>query len=166
VLFLASLRPELQRGVLEQSRARLVGADSMTVFLAERAAEVRAVAEGADVLFLNQRELAIVTGDHDWRRAARGLCGRGRLRAVVVKQGRRGVACVSSNAVVEVAASDVSPVPDPTGAGDALAGGFLGLCAREERDDAPFFEIALQEGVRCAARAIASFGVDGLLAPV
>jgi sugar/nucleoside kinase (ribokinase family) len=99
----------------------------------------------------------------DWRRAAGALCGRGRLRAVVVKRGPLGAACVAGTDVVEVPAAPVNRVVDPTGAGDALAGGFLGLCAGAERDDVDFFPTALEEGVRCAAGAVTAFGASDLL---
>jgi len=165
VLFLASLRPELQRGVLEQSRAKLIGADSMTVFIASRGADVRAMALASDVLFLNESELAALTGEVDWRRAAQSMCGRGRLRAVVVKRGPLGAGCVTAAGVVEAQAHTVTRVVDPTGAGDALAGGFLGLCAGNERDDLDFFAAALQEGVRSAAGAITAFGAADMRRP-
>jgi len=163
VLFLASMRPELQRGVLEQSRAGLIGCDSMTAFIAARRSDVRATALKSDVLFLNEAELVALTGDLDWRGGAGALCGRGRLRAVVVKRGPLGAACVTQGGVVEVAAHPVERVLDPTGAGDALAGGFLGLCAGAERDDVEFFPTALEEGVRAAAGAVTAFGAAHLL---
>ncbi|MFN2582152.1 MAG: PfkB family carbohydrate kinase [Candidatus Dormibacteria bacterium] len=163
VLFLGSMDPHLQLDVLCQSKARLIGADSMTVFIREKLAAVRRVAESADVLFLNIEELRMLTGQSDWRTAASSLCGRGRTRAVVVKRGPDGAACVSATGVTEIAAHAVDRVIDPTGAGDALAGGFLGHCAQAERGALDVFAQALAEGVRCAAGAVSSFGVAGLL---
>ena len=164
VLFVGSMRPELQIDVLRQSRARVVASDSMAVYIGTRNDAVRTVAEESDILFLNRSELAGVTGraPHDWVESARSLCGRGRLRAVVVKGGPFGAAVVTQGSVVERAAHPVEEVLDPTGAGDALAGGFLGACARAERDDEHFFPVALEEGLRCAADAIVAFGTDAL----
>jgi sugar/nucleoside kinase (ribokinase family) len=162
VVFLASLRPPLQRRVLEQSKARLIGVDSMTAFIDGHRADVLAIAEAADVLFLDAREVTMLSGHSDWREAAAALCGQGRLRAVVVKHGAAGAVCVTAQAVVSVDAKPVAHVVDPTGAGDALAGGFLGLCARHERDDTAFFPEALEAGVRCAADAVSAFGTIGL----
>jgi sugar/nucleoside kinase (ribokinase family) len=164
VLFLASLDPEKQRTALDQSSARLIGADSMTIFMARSRAAVRDVALRSDVLFLNSAELAALTGEPDWRRAASSLLGQGRLRAIVATRGPDGAACVTQAGTVEEPAYPRAPVIDPTGAGDALAGGFLGFCARAGRDDDAVFTDALKEGVRCAADAIASFGVDALRA--
>lgn len=164
VLFVGSMRPESQVGVLRQSRARLIGSDSMTVYIGSRGDEVRAVAEESDILFLNRSELAALTGlpAADWLDSARSLCGRGRLRAVVVKAGPLGAAVVTASTLVERAAHPVEDVLDPTGAGDSLAGGFLGACARAERDDEEFFPAALDEGLRCAADAIVAFGTEVL----
>jgi sugar/nucleoside kinase (ribokinase family) len=163
VLFLASMDPLLQQAVLAQSRARLIAADSMTVFMREDRTSVRSVVEAADILFLNTEEVAMLAGRSNWRDAARSLCGSGRLRAVVVKQGPDGAACVTAAGVHELEAHPVDTVIDPTGAGDALAGGFLGYCAREELDSEAAFAPALAEGVRCAAAAVAAFGTDGLV---
>ena len=165
VLFLGSMDPRLQRKVLAQSQARLVGADSMTVFMRDDRDGVRAVVEAADVLFLNTEEVEMLAGRSSWREAALALCGTGRLRAVVVKLGPDGAACVTGSAMYEIEAHPVERVIDPTGAGDALAAGFLGYCAREELDTEAGFEQALCEGVRCAAAAVIAFGTDGLLRP-
>jgi sugar/nucleoside kinase (ribokinase family) len=167
VLFLASMRPSLQSEVILQSRASMIASDSMTDYTVSHAHAVGAVARSSDVIFLNRAELASLTGTEpgEWRDAAVSLCGQGRLRAVVVKAGPDGAACVSAAGVVEGPAAPVVRVVDPTGAGDALAGGFLGACAAAERDDADFFAAALTAGLSCAAAAIADFGLTGLLHP-
>ena len=92
MLFLASMRPSLQREVLAQSRARLVGANSMTDYTGPQREAVREVAHACDVLFLNESELASLTGAPvtTWRQEAIAMCGVGRLRAVVVKGGPKG----------------------------------------------------------------------------
>jgi hypothetical protein len=162
VLFVASMDPRLQREVLDQSEAGLIATDSMTEFIESRPAEVLSVIERVDILFLTAAELAVLTGADDWRASASGLLGRGRLRAVVVKRGPRGAVCVTAGANIEMAAVPVPRVIDPTGAGDALAGGFLGTVARSARGDEAVFELALAEGMRCAADAVVEFGTAGL----
>lgn len=162
VLFVASMNPTLQRAVLDQSEAQLIGINSMTEFIEGRRAEVFSLVARADVLFLTESELASLTGTDEWRGSAERLCGTGRLRAVVVKHGPRGAACVTRTGITAMEAVPVTAVVDPTGAGDALAGGFLGRAAQAERDDEAIFESALAEGMACAAEAIVEFGTDGL----
>ncbi|MFZ0921025.1 MAG: PfkB family carbohydrate kinase [Candidatus Dormiibacterota bacterium] len=164
LLFVGSMDPHLQRVVIDQAEAALIGADSMTVFIHNGQADVGSLIEGADVLFLTATELAALTGDDDWRLSAPALCGTGRLRAVVVKRGPLGAACVTTGGIAEQPAAPVTDVVDPTGAGDALAGGFLGRIAQLQRADDAAFEAALTEGLRCAADAIVEFGTAGLRA--
>jgi sugar/nucleoside kinase (ribokinase family) len=166
VLFLGSMPPATQLDALAQSGARLVGADSMTVYIGSERPALVEVVEAADVLFLNRAELAALSGlpPERWREAAGDLCGRGRLRVVVVKAGPLGAACVTADRVIERAAHPAGTVIDPTGAGDALAGGFLGACARAGRDPTEHLEEALDAGLRRAAQAISRFGPEGLLA--
>ncbi len=162
VFFVGSMDPSLQRLVIDQTEATLIGADSMTVFIDSGQGDVGSLIEGVDVLFLTGTELAALTGDDDWRRSASALCGTGRLRAVVVKRGPLGAACVTAGGIAEQPAALVPNVVDPTGAGDALAGGFLGHIAQLRRADDAAFEAALTEGLRCAADAIVEFGTVGL----
>lgn len=164
VLFCGSMDPRQQRAVLDQASPRLCGVDSMRVFISAALPDVLDAARRADILFCDRAELAALTSSStgDWRAAARSLCGLGRLRGVVVKGGPEGAACVTAVAVHELPAGSVEEVVDPTGAGDALAGGFLGACARDERDDEGHWPIALEEGMRCAAAAIGRFGLAGL----
>ena len=70
---------------------------------------------------------------------------------------------VTGDGVISRPEVSVDVVVDPTGAGDALAGGFLAACAVAERDDTDFFPTALEAGLRCAAKAISDFGVAGLM---
>jgi len=167
VLFLASMSPALQREVLAQSGARLVGADSMTDYTGPERGAVRDVVHASDVLFLNRSELASLTGAPitTWREEAIAMCGVGRLRAVVVKAGPKGASLVTADGVISLPPAPTAQVVDPTGAGDALAGGFLAACAAAERDDDAYFATALESGLRCAAAAISHFGVAGLEVP-
>jgi len=163
VLFLGSMRPALQRDILAQSSARLIGVDSMTCFTGTERDAVLDVVGGCDILFLNRVELSsLVPEAGSWQAAALSLRGRGRLRALVVKGGPLGAALVTPSALAESPAPPVDTVVDPTGAGDAVAGGFLGLCAAAGRDDDAFFLIALEEGLGRADAAIGTFGTSGL----
>lgn len=165
VLFLGSMSAKKQREAVKQSQARLIGVDSMSAFIDLQADDVRYVAERADILFLTQYELAGLTntGSKSWVQAARSLLRHGRPRAVVVKHGPAGAALVTEHATFQEPAPSVTNVIDPTGAGDAVAGGFLGSCALAERDDCEYFVRALRDGVRSAAATLTTFGIKGLL---
>jgi sugar/nucleoside kinase (ribokinase family) len=164
VLLIGCIWPDRQLEVLRQTESRLIGIDSREDMIEGNREEINAAIRQADILFVNREELRALV---PWRdtvlsSAAQSLLGQGRLRAVVVKAGADGAACVTAEGVAELPAYPVERVVDPTGAGDALAGGFLGACARMRRDDPGIFPAALDMGLRCAAAAIATFGVEGL----
>jgi sugar/nucleoside kinase (ribokinase family) len=163
VLFLGSMRPSLQREILAQSSARLIGMDSMTCFTGPERDAVLDVVSGCDIVFLNRLELSsLVSEAPDWVAAARSLLGRSRLRVLVVKAGPTGAVLMTSTTTLERPAAPVDVVVDPTGAGDAVAGGFLGFCAAAGRDDDAVFPEALQDGLSRAAVTIGTFGTEGL----
>lgn len=166
VLFVGSMPPEQQGAVLAASRAELVAVDSMVVFIEADREAVAAVAGAADLVFLNRAELAALTGaaPGEWPEAARSLC-RGRTRVVVVKAGPEGAAAVTRGGIVALPALPVPLVVDPTGAGDALAGGMLGYLAAHRLPPEDCLDEALAAGLRAAARAVVDFGPAGLVAP-
>jgi sugar/nucleoside kinase (ribokinase family) len=54
-------------------------------------------------------------------------------------------------------------VVDPTGAGDAFAGAFVGRLATLNRDDGPALRDAFTHGAAAASVTVESFGVDALV---
>ena len=141
----------------------LIGMDSMTCFTGPERDAVLDVVSGCDIVFLNRLELSsLVPEAPDWAAAALSLLGRSRLRVLVVKAGPTGAVLMTSTTTLEMPAVPVDVVIDPTGAGDAVAGGFLGLCAAAGRDDDDVFPAALEEGLSLAATTIGTFGTEGL----
>jgi ribokinase len=103
-----------------------------------------------DLLVPNADEAAVLSGEADPERAARGLARA--AREVVVKLGAQG-AMWSDGTSVRRQAADPVTVVDTTGAGDAFVAGLLSAW-RPGSDPAP----ALAAGCREAARAVARSG--------
>jgi sugar/nucleoside kinase (ribokinase family) len=164
VLFVGSMAPAAQLDAIRQSTARLVGADTMKVFIDADRNAVLQVAVNADVLFLTVHEAAALaqTSRDEWKAATHALVRTGRLRAVIVKAGPSGAICLTGDAITEIPAHPVATVVDPTGAGDSLAGAFLGACAQASRDDNDYFHSALDTAMPIAAKALTDFGTLGL----
>lgn len=163
MLMLGSMDPERQRAVLTQSRAGVVGLDTMTTFTSGADREVvLALTRGVDLLFVNLGELATLADEPTWQSAATALLA-GRLRTVVVKRGHLGAALVTRDGVTEVPAVPVNEVIDPTGAGDALAGGMLGALADAADPCDPATQVAaLGLGTAAAAATLTGFGMSML----
>ena len=118
------------------------------------------VLAGTDLLFASEEELALDGIEHDPAGTLARLAA-GRLARVAVKRGARGGVMhdLAGGREVPWRACAFGPVVDPTGAGDAFAGGMLaGLL----RDDAP--EIAIARGAVSASFAIEAWGAGGLFA--
>jgi 2-dehydro-3-deoxygluconokinase len=93
----------------------------------EAAVRLHPIATGADLVFGDADELAVVAGVapfEDGLEAARALRAEG-ARAVVVKRGAAGATLVGEGEPVAAEAIQVARVVDPVGAGDAFCAGYL-----------------------------------------
>ena len=128
-LFLASIQPDLQREVRERcTGARLVGLDSISFWIETARESLLRTIEGVDMVFMNDAEIRMLTGQPNLARAAREVRAMG-PRSVVAKQGEYGAALFTEDGFFALPAYPLETVNDPTGAGDSFAGGFLGYVA-------------------------------------
>jgi len=160
---------------------RLLGIDPHTPVTEATLVDWRAALEGVDVFFVSEAELQLEpsTADPDAgsqqassappavghtpdepRVGPLARLAGGRLEAVVLKRGERG-GLLYEPATGHVTAwrGRAAAVVDPTGAGDAFAGGFLGALGRGHS-----LPGALACGVVSASFAVEAWGADGLLA--
>ncbi|HEX6852378.1 MAG TPA: PfkB family carbohydrate kinase [Candidatus Polarisedimenticolaceae bacterium] len=138
VVFLANVDPDLQARVLDQvSRPALVAADTMNFWIEGKPESLRRLLSRVDLLLVNDGEIRQLTGRFNLVEAAEAARALG-PSVVVVKRGEHGVLVFEGDAVFALPAFPLRRVVDPTGAGDAFAGGFLGAIAeridRGERD--------------------------------
>jgi sugar/nucleoside kinase (ribokinase family) len=162
-VFLANLHPEIQLVLVRELRApRLVVVDSMHGWIERERARLAQVMARSDVVSLNEDEVRRFAGIADPAQAAARILELGPA-AVVVKRGARGVGLFRRDGGSSWApAYPVSAVRDPTGAGDAFAGGFLGHVAAADRTDAGTLRDAAVHGAACASFAVERVGVDGI----
>lgn len=130
-LFLANIQPRLQQQVFEQmGRPRLVGLDTMNLWISIANEDLRKVLKHVDVLTLNDEEARQLSGEHNIVKAARAVRAMG-PRNVVIKRGEFGALLFDADGeVFSAPALPLEEVVDPTGAGDCFAGGFMGYLAR------------------------------------
>jgi sugar/nucleoside kinase (ribokinase family) len=145
-LFLANIQPDLQRRVRHLcDSARLVGLDTMNLWIeTTRDSLVKAVGE-VDLVFMNDAEIRQLIEQPNLVRGARAIMEMG-PRGVVAKQGEYGAALFSSDRFFALPAYPLEDVIDPTGAGDSFAGGFLGYLAAQG-PDAPEDESELRRAM-------------------
>ncbi|WP_346674054.1 PfkB family carbohydrate kinase [Nannocystis sp. SCPEA4] len=130
-LFLANIQPRLQSDVFAQmQRPRLVGLDTMNLWISIANDDLKAVLKNVDVLTLNDEEARQLSGEHNIVKAARAVRALG-PRNVVIKRGEYGALLFDADGeVFSAPALPLEDVVDPTGAGDSFAGGFMGWLAR------------------------------------
>jgi sugar/nucleoside kinase (ribokinase family) len=163
VLFLANIQPDLQREVREQCPdARLVGLDSMNLWIdAARDSLLRTIG-GVDLLMMNDAELRQLTQKPNLVQAARDLMDLG-PRSVVAKLGEYGASLYTREGFFSLPAYPLETVIDPTGAGDSFAGGFFGYLASQGEnaaEDEGALRRAMTYGSVLGSFNVEEFGVE------
>ena len=161
-LFLANIAPELQLDVLRQmERPQLTALDTMNFWIqGRREALLRVLAE-VDVLLVNDGEARQLVKEPNLIKAAREILTLG-PRTVVVKRGEYGAVMVSNGQFFFVPAYPLESVFDPTGAGDAFAGGFMGYIAAQGVVDQATVRRAIVYGSVMASFTVEDFSLNRL----
>ena len=162
-VFLANIDPELQRDVLSQvsTQPMLVALDTMNFWIGGKNDQLRDVVRDIDVLFMDESEARQFAGHANLVKAAREIMDLGPT-VVVLKRGQHGVLLFQPGSVFAAPAFPLEDVVDPTGAGDAFAGGFIGYLAATGDLNPGGFRRATVLGSVMGSFAVESFSLDRL----
>src|SRR6266576_3921580 len=126
----AGFQPALQLEVLDQvENADFVACDTIKLWLDTAHAGLERVFRRVDCVIINDEEAVQFTGQRFLPAAAHVILAYG-PRAVIIKRGENGSLLFTQDRVFFAPAHPLETVRDPTGAGDAFAGGLLGAVAR------------------------------------
>src|SRR5919201_6006604 len=129
-VFLGNIDPRLQLDVVNQvEKPQLVACDTMNFWIESRRPDLLKLLERVDAITLNDGEARQLTDCYNLVRAAKWIMKRG-PKLVIIKKGEHGAFMFSADTVFFAPAFPLEEVFDPTGAGDAFAGGFMGYLAR------------------------------------
>jgi len=160
-VFLGNIHPDLQLAVLDQMKTpQLVACDTMNFWIDSARERLMDVLKRVDMLVVNDEEIRQLSGDWNVHRAARWVLARG-PRRVVVKRGEHGALLVEAGRSFFCPAYPLEEVFDPTGAGDAFAGGFLGYLARTGDFSSDSLRRAMVYGSAMGSFAVTSFSTGG-----
>lgn len=160
-LFLGNIDPELQLTVLEQIRKpKLVVCDTMNYWIQSKKDVLLHLLRQVDILMVNDGEARELSGDWNIHRAGRWILKHGPAR-VVIKQGEHGALMLEDSRTFYVPAFPLEEVFDPTGAGDAFAGGFMGYLAATGKIDSENLRRAMVYGSAMGSYAVERFGIRG-----
>jgi len=128
-LFLGNIQPGLQKDVRDQmTGARLVGGDTMNLWIEITRDQLAETLKGWDFLLINDGEARMLAKENNLRKAAAKILEMG-PKILVVKRGEYGAILFTPTYHFIAPGYLLQDVFDPTGAGDCFAGGFMGYLA-------------------------------------
>ena len=162
-IFLANIDPTLQRSVLHQvtRRPKVVALDTMNYWIERTPQELRETLRHTQILMINDEETRQLSNEHNLLRAARHIFKLG-PKVLVIKRGEYGAMMVHSRHAFTVPAFPLEQVHDPTGAGDAFAGGFMGYLASAGRVNEAELRRAMVYGSVMGSFTVEKFGLERL----
>jgi sugar/nucleoside kinase (ribokinase family) len=159
VVFLANIQPELQLEVLEQVRdAEFIACDTMKLWLDTARPGLERLLRRVDCVLMNDEEAVQFSGERFLPAAAQAILAYG-PRAVIIKRGENGSLLFTRDRVFLAPAHPLETIRDPTGAGDAFAGGLLGAIARARHDSQDVLRRGMLYGSVLGSLAVEDFSV-------
>ena len=165
LLFLGNIHPTLQAAVRRDCpNIHLVGGDTMNYWIQSTLPELHATLKVIDILLINDGEAKMLSGDANLLRASQKVLAMG-PKALVIKHGEYGSTVFFREGAFGIGKHPfraptlpLAEVIDPTGAGDAFAGGFLGYIASQEEINREVLKRALFYGGVMGSFAVEDFG--------
>jgi sugar/nucleoside kinase (ribokinase family) len=168
-LFLGNIHPSLQAAVrLELDNVRLTGGDTMNYWINRTREELLETLKVMNVLLINDTEAKMLASETSLPRAARKVLAMG-PQALVIKHGEYGATIFFREGAFGIGshpfrapALPIEEVKDPTGAGDAFGGGFMGYIASQGQLNREVLKRALFYGGVMGSFAVERFGTERL----
>jgi sugar/nucleoside kinase (ribokinase family) len=159
-VFLGNIDPALQHRVLDQVEApELVVCDTMNFWIEGAREKLVELLERVDILMVNDAEARQLAGEPNLLKAARWIQERGPAH-VVIKKGEHGAILYNTDTIFFSPGYPLEDIFDPTGAGDAFAGGFVGYLAGSQPITSGDLRRAMMYGSATGSFAVEAFSVD------
>jgi sugar/nucleoside kinase (ribokinase family) len=162
IVFLGNMHPSLQMSVLDQVNSkRLVGMDSMDLWIDIAPSELRDALKRVDILKIDDSEVRQLSGEYNLRKAAAAIQAMG-PSMLVATRGSHGSMLFNESDIFAVTAYPLEDEVDPTGAGDSFAGGFFGYLAQNPSLDEDVLRRAVIFGSVMGSFCVEDFGTRRL----
>ena len=160
--FLANADPASQLATLEQLPSECFTVlDTMDLWIETKREDLERVLRRVDMVMVNDAEARAITGRSSLIKAGRDLLEYG-PSFVTVKKGENGAFLWSHGVFYAIPAYPVDPVVDPTGAGDAFAGGVMGYLSHAGNADEQHLRRAMIYGSVLASFCVEDFSLGRL----
>jgi sugar/nucleoside kinase (ribokinase family) len=158
-VFLANDHPQTQLDVLAAVSGKPFSvADTRDFWINEEPELFGQLLKRVDGLVLNEHEAELLTGESNLVRAGEQIRKRG-PGFVVVKKGEHGALLFTTEGIFAIPACPLDEVRDPTGAGDAFAGGLMGYLASSGERSLEAVRRGITYGTVTASVAVQDFSV-------
>lgn len=165
ILFCANNDPVSQNSAIKASNSKIKALDTMNLWINTMKKELEIVLPNINLLFINDTEIKMLTNEYSLLNAVRKIQNVfPNILYLVLKKGEYGASVYGKkeNEIFTSGAFPLTLVKDPTGAGDAFAGGFLGYLENKDINWKTIKE-ALLFGTATSSFAVEEFGPDALL---
>jgi len=163
IVCLGNLDPTTQRQVLDQvDRPEMVVCDTMNFWIEHTPESLRETLKRIDCLIINDSEARELAEEPNLIVAARRIRAMG-PDILVIKKGEHGAMLFMDDEIFVAPAYPLEDIQDPTGAGDAFMGGFVGYLDRTQTLDATCLKRAVIYGSAMASFSVERFGPERLL---
>ncbi len=162
-LMLGNLHPNIQKSVIEQmtQKPKLIALDTMNFWMDTAWEELLNVLQLIDILIVNDEEARQLTKEYSLVSAAKKIQEMG-PKYVIIKKGEHGALLFHQKNIFFAPALPLEEVFDPTGAGDAFAGGFMGKLAKNKSISFESMKNAVICGSNLASFTVEKFGTKRL----
>lgn len=161
-LLLGNILPSLQLKVIEQMKGlRLMVCDTMNLWINTMLDDLLVVLSKVDILIINDSEARLLANEPNLIKAAKIIREFG-PKYLIIKKGEHGALLFGEDSIFSAPAYPLESIFDPTGAGDAFAGGFAGYLHKTQ--DLSFVNIkkAVIYGSAMASFSVGKFSTKGL----
>lgn len=163
VVCLGNLDPEVQRNVLDQvDDPDYVVADTMNFWIQNTPESLQETLNFVDCLVINDSEARELADEPNLVTAADLIRDMG-PETLIIKKGEHGALLFTDETIFSAPAYPLEDIQDPTGAGDAFAGGLAGHLVRAQSLDQEALRQAVVYGSVMASFVVERYGPDRLL---
>jgi sugar/nucleoside kinase (ribokinase family) len=163
IVCLGNLEPGVQRSVLQQvDDPDYVIADTMNFWIENTPDSLRTTLRAVDCFVINDSEARELADEPNLVVAANEILDMG-PDTLIIKKGEHGALLFTDEQVFSAPAYPLEDIQDPTGAGDAFAGGLAGHLVRAGSHDQTALRRAVVYGSVMASFVVERFGPARLL---
>lgn len=161
-ILLGNIAPKLQMSVLDQlENPKFVVCDTMNFWIERSKEDLLKVLKRVHVLIINDSEARLLAREPNLIKAAKMITAMG-PEFLIIKKGEHGALLFHQDQIFSAPAYPMENIFDPTGAGDAFAGGFTGYLHKNRDLTFENLKRAVIYGSVMASFCVEKFSTKGL----